>query len=183
MSHASDRNRIAIMATVMYHIPERQDYLLGESYIALLAAPIPKWIWPEKEVVFRWRDSSIAGTLAEIPGPTPMPSVLYANFSWIGALIGMFLWGLFQRGMYEWLSEERTDKNRALLYATMVMTIVPSNLSLAMALQYVLPIWLILRFAGRPAKKQQTAISARSPGTLRLEPSRSLVRANGANNA
>jgi hypothetical protein len=151
-SYASDRNRIAVQATVMFYIPERNDYLLGESYLALLAAPIPKWIWPEKDAIFRWRDSAIVGTLHGIPGPTQIHGVMYANFGWIGAAVGMFLWGLFQRGLYDWLLEARTDGNRALLYASMLLYLAPSNLALAMALQYVLPIWVILKFAGRPPR-------------------------------
>ena len=78
-----------------------------------------------------------------------MHDVLYANFSWMGVVIGMFLWGVFQRGMYEWLLEGRQDKNRALLYSGMVLYIAPSTIALANAMQYVLPIWLIIKYCGR----------------------------------
>lgn len=167
-AYASDRNRISVLATVMYYIPDRQDYFLGESYLALLAAPIPKWIWPEKETFFKWRDSAIVGNLHGIPAPTPIHGVLYANFSWAGVGIGMFLWGLFQRGLYQWLQENRQDKSRALLYSGMVLYLAPSSLALASTLQYVVPIWLIIKFAGRrprPAALPRPELVARGAAT------------------
>ena len=149
LSFASDRNRLSVLGAVMHYIPERRDYLMGESYVALFAAPIPKWIWPEKDDYFKWRDSAIAGNLHGIPGPTPMQGVFYANFSWIGVAVGMFLWGLFQRGLYEWLLKDQFDKNAALLYSGMVLYLAPSNLAMASTLQYVVPMWIIIKFAGR----------------------------------
>jgi hypothetical protein len=165
-AYSNDRNRIPILATVMYYFPERQDWLMGDSYVALLAAPIPKWVWPEKDVIFRWRDTGIVGYLHDIPGPVQMQGVLYANFAWIGAAVGMFLWGMFQRGMYDWLLKARDDPSRALLYATMVLYVAPSNLALAMALQYVLPIGLILWFIGVRRASPGEASDAEAPPAL-----------------
>jgi len=169
LAYASDRNRIAVLAAVMYYVPERQDYFLGESYVALLAAPIPKWIWPEKQDYFKWRDSAIAGTLHGIPAPTPIQGVLYANFSWTGVVIGMFLWGLFQRGLYEWLLERRKDRDRALLYSGMVLYLAPSSLALASTLQYVVPVWFIIKFAGR-RRGVDGATSTSQPSQLGSKP-------------
>ena len=167
-AYAGDRNRLSVLATVMYYVPDRQDYFLGESYVALLAAPIPKWIWPEKQDYFKWRDASIVGNLHGIPAPVPIHGVLYANFSWAGVAIGMFLWGLFQRGLYQWLQESRKDKSRALLYSGMVLYLAPSSLALASTLQYVVPIWLIIKFAGRrprPAALPRRDVVARGATT------------------
>jgi hypothetical protein len=160
-AYSNDRNRIPILATVIYYIPERQDYLWGASYLALLGAPIPKWIWPEKQEVFKWRDTAIAGILHEIPGPVQMQGVLYANFSWLGAGIGMFLWGLFHRGMYEWLLARKGDPSRVLLYSTMLLYLAPSSLAMSMVLQYVVPIWLILMFVKRRQVREQRVLGSR----------------------
>jgi hypothetical protein len=148
-SYASDRNRLPVIATVMFYIPDRQDYLLGQSFVALLAAPIPKWIWPGKVDYFKWRDSALVGNLHGIPAPTPLQGVLYANFSWLGAAIGMFFWGAFQRGLYEWLLINRKDVNQAMLYAAFALYFAPSSLAIASALQYIVPTWLIIMFVAR----------------------------------
>lgn len=167
-SYASDRNRIPVLATVLFYIPERQDYLLGQSFVALLAAPIPKWIWPEKVDYFKWRDSAIVGNLHGIPAPTPLPGVLYANFSWIGTAVGMFLWGLFQRGLYEWLAAHRKDRNQAMLYAAFALYFSPSSLALASALQYILPTWLIIKFVA-PRSGPRPALLVARPAPSAVE--------------
>ena len=77
-----------------------------------------------------WSDAGIVVRLRGIPGPTPMQGVLYANFSWTGVVVGMFLWGLFQRGMYEWLLEGHKDKNRAVMYSGMVLYVAPATIAL-----------------------------------------------------
>lgn len=168
-SYASDRNRLPVIATVMFYIPDRQDYLLGQSFAALIAAPIPKWIWPGKQDYFKWRDSALVGNLHGIPAPTPLNGVLYANFSWVGAAIGMFLWGLFHRGLYEWLLRNRKDKNQAMLYSALVLYFSPSSLAMASVLQYVLPTWLIIRFVAkrmhRPALTPTPALAPRQPAS------------------
>jgi hypothetical protein len=87
--HEAERQRFSSLAVVFQHFPERHDYLLGRSWLALLVSPVPRWLWPEKGEYFRWRDSAIVWNLVGAPMPTSYVGALYANFSWLGICLGM----------------------------------------------------------------------------------------------
>src|SRR5207244_4064473 len=123
-------------------------YLLGESWLALAVAPIPRWLWPEKSEFFYWTDTRIAFNVTGIHAPTPFVGILYANLSWFGILVGMFVYGLFHRALYEWLRRHPRDQNVVLMYALVLMYFAPTLLGISAALQYLVPVWLILRFVG-----------------------------------
>ena len=89
--------------------------------------------------------------------------------------------GQFQRGLYHWLLKAGDDPSRVLLYATMVLYVAPSNLAFAMMLQYVLPIWVILRFIGtRAAPTAEDPHRPASQGTPTARPAPALTVAVGA---
>ena len=76
-------------------IVRHQDYLLGESFLMFLVAPIPRVLWPEKPNVrigpyvaqeildFRNRSGAPPSGIGEF----------YINFGWLGVLVGMFMLG------------------------------------------------------------------------------------------
>jgi hypothetical protein len=88
-----------LLAAALTHTPAMQPYAMGESYLNILVAIVPRILWPDKpfqaggnEFVSRytgiWFDQSTSvGTnyLFE----------LYVNFGTPGVLIGMFLLGLW----------------------------------------------------------------------------------------
>jgi len=147
--HESERRRIDAVASIVYYFPEREDYLYGESWLAFLVVPIPRWLWPEKREWTRWADNAIPFEIIGLQAPAPLPAVLYANFSWIGILVGMFLFGIFHRGLYDWLLQAPDDPNVVLLYSTTLLYFGPSLMGISTTLQYVLPLWLVVRFIGR----------------------------------
>jgi hypothetical protein len=147
--HETERQRFGVLAVVMNEFPEHRDYLLGQSWLAFLTLPIPRWLWPEKGQYFEWRDSAIVYTIAGVPSPTPYVGVLYANLSWIGVALGMFAFGVFHRALYEWLQLHARDRNVVLLYALILHNFTPTLLAVSASLATVVPVWIILRMVGR----------------------------------
>lgn len=82
--------------------------------------------------------------LISAPIPTPLPGLLYANFSWAGVALGMFLWGMFHRGLYAWVCQHPRDPNVVVLYVLLLLFFYPTFLGISASLQYVVPAWLTL---------------------------------------
>lgn len=156
-AHETDRARFGAAALVMKEFPAHHDYLMGESWLALLVLPVPRWIWPEKSQYFRWRDTGIVSRLGGGPIPSSFEMTLYANFGWIGIAAGMLLFGAFHRGLYEWLLSARKNRSAVLLYAMWLVFFGPTTLGMSSALQYVVPAWLLVRWMGRPAASRRRA--------------------------
>lgn len=146
VEHDDDRLRVAATAVVFDYFPDKKDYLMGESWGPALTAFIPRWLWPEKHLLFLWRDSNIILMICEAPVPVGYLALLYANFSWIGIVLGMAAWGAYQRGMYEWLVRSNGDRGVVLLYSCLVVYFGPTMLQLSATIGYVVPVWVVLRF-------------------------------------
>lgn len=152
-----EREALSVVALVLYQIPRNYPYLLGESWLALLVAPIPRWLWPEKSQYFRWRDNSLVYELGGGLNPSPLQVLLFANFSWLGMIIGMLLWGSFHRGLYLWLQRHQSNKSAVIMFQMLLFFFVPTVSGMNTVFQYVLPIWLILKFIARAPKATATA--------------------------
>jgi len=150
-AHEGERQRFSSLALIMREFPEAHPYLMGQSWASIVVAPIPRWLWPDKVEHFPWQDDRIIFQLVGTPTPPPFVGTLYANLSWIGIVIGTLLLGAVHRGLYEWFQEGNGDQNVVLLYALFLVYFGPSTLNVSMTMQYVIPMWLILRFIGRRA--------------------------------
>jgi hypothetical protein len=148
-AYESDRGRMEALAVVFHSFPDRKEYLWGASWFGFLLTPIPRWVWPEKVEYIKWADHGIVYQLTGAPIPVQFHGALFANFSWLGVGVGMALWGLFQRAMYEWLQRDPRDRNKVILYSSMLVLIAPSVLIVMNLLQFVVPLWLIVRFLDR----------------------------------
>ena len=173
VDHEDDRARLAAMAVVFHFFPERVDYALGGSWGPLLTAPIPRWLWPEKGKLFVWRDTNIVLELVGAPIPVPFMGVLYANFGWLGIVAGMMLWGMFQRGLYEWLLANQKDRGTVVLYSFIVVYFTPTMLQLSGTIGFVLPLWVALKFMRKKQLAKKGALPLRaSPRPAGLLPAR-----------
>jgi hypothetical protein len=159
-AHEGDRGRLEALGVVFHNFPERKDYLWGASWVGLLLAPIPRWVWPKKVEYIVWADHGIVYQLAGAPIPVHFHGALYANFSWLGVCVGMALWGIFQRAMYEWLLRDPSDRNKVILYSSMLVLIAPSTLIVMNLLQFVVPLWIIVRFLDRRLFQRKQAVLA-----------------------
>ena len=138
-AHEQDRQRLAAMATVLHAFPQRKDYLMGESWIGLTVAFVPRWLWPAKREFITWADTGIVYQLTGAPIPSNFISTLYANFSWAGIAVGTALWGAFHRLLYNWLLRDTGERAVVLIYSMTVIYFGPTLLQVALAMQFVLP--------------------------------------------
>lgn len=146
VEHEDDRLRFSAMAVLFHYFPDRRDYVLGESWAMLAVWFVPRWFWPEKAKTFVWRDTNIVPELTGVSVPTTFLGLLYVNFSWVGIVLGMGFWGMFQRGLYEWLVRNQKDKNVVLIYSLTVMYFQPTTIQMAAAVGYLLPAYVAIRF-------------------------------------
>ncbi|MEZ4294130.1 MAG: hypothetical protein R3B70_04070 [Polyangiaceae bacterium] len=170
VEHEDDRARFAAMAVLFHYFPDRRDYLMGESWGAVLVAFVPRWLWPEKGKAFIWRDTNIIPQLVGAPVPVTYLGLLYANFSWVGIVLGMSAWGAFQRGLYEWLLRNQKDKNVVLLYSLGVMYFAPTMIQLSAAISYLLPVYVFIVFMGKRASKLRAGKEPRARAELPAAP-------------
>jgi hypothetical protein len=150
--HEDDRARLQVLGVVLYYFPERQPYLLGESYTALSVSWIPLWVWPDKTKAFDWIGTRIVRRLVGLPAPVPFHAELYANFSWLGVIIGMALFGAFHRGLSRYRESSPNDIGVALIYTVIVTSFTPTNLGISSTAQYLLPLWLMIYFVSQPER-------------------------------
>lgn len=147
-AHEGDRNRLSTLGVIYYYFPEKQEFLLGQSWFGLIALPIPRWIWADKAKSFVWRDTNIVPELVGAPVPTPFHGVLYANFSWFGVVLGMLGWGLFHRRLYEWTMAAHGDKSVIVLYANTLFIFGPTLFAFSFLTQFMVPLAAIIVFVG-----------------------------------
>jgi hypothetical protein len=152
----AERESLAVIALIVHRIPEYQPYLLGESWLGLAVALVPRWVWPEKADHFVWRDTRLVRELGGGPNPTPLAALLYANFSWIGVVLGMFLWGSFHGGLYAWLTRNTGDRSVVILYLMLLLFFAPVPSGVSVALQFVVPVWIALRFVSQQPRAGTT---------------------------
>ncbi len=143
--HATDRARLTAQAAVLYYFPEKRNYLLGESWEPLATLLIPKWLWPEKHDGELWTDTRIVPRLIGVLVPVSFPTMLYANFSWIGVFVCMYLWGMFHANLYAWHTSANVPAT-AMLYVLTLVVFTPTFLGISGALQFIVPMLLLLYF-------------------------------------
>ncbi len=161
--HEKDRNRLSTLCVVFHTFPDRHDYLLGESWLALASAPIPRWLWPDKKYSFVWRETYMMVHLRGKQVPVPYVGLLYANFSWVGIVLGMAMSGVFHRALYDWMRQSGKDKSVVLIYANLMLVASPTLFALQNVIQYALPLYIFIRLVGMrvPASKVAPALRAR----------------------
>lgn len=148
--HESERQRFSSVVLIAKEFPETVPYLMGESWVGVVALFVPRWLWPEKVEHFEWMDHRIIRNLVGANTPANYMAVFYANLSWLGVILGPLLYGLFHRGLYEWLRRSGRDRNTILLYSLFLVYFAPSMLNLSASIQYILPAWLMLKLVSRP---------------------------------
>jgi hypothetical protein len=167
-THETDRQRLTVLGVIMHTFPDHHDYLLGESYYGLVAALVPRWVWPDKGKYFQWRDTMIVSNLTGLPAPTPMQGVLFANFSWAGVVLGMALFGAFHRSLYRYLEQAQGDPGTALIYVVTLGSFNLTLLGVSQALQWVVPIIVLVKLVSR--KHAPRSEAAPVPASVVLPP-------------
>lgn len=152
-SYEAERQHMTVYAAIMHFFPDEREYLMGESWSAVLVALVPRWLWADKADFAPWRETRIIYNLLAIPAPTPYPALLYANFSWPGVFLGMFLFGFIHRGLAEWRKRAPSDANTNLVYVLLLTTFSPTAFGISTMLQFALPAVVALYFMMTPRRR------------------------------
>jgi len=159
-----NRNLLDVSKTahIVNSIPEKMPFEHGETFLALLYAPVPRTVWPDKPALSIGKDIShhIYGysqrTLAGIP--PGMPAELYLNFGYPGILIGFLLVGILLKKLFNSFQfDGPVNKNRIVLYVVIVVSITITlfgssiNQAILAVLQAYIPLYAGLKYITKKA--------------------------------
>ena len=107
-------------AHILDAVPEREGYQFGSTLVSWVFAPIPRTLWLEKPII---RPGQIIGQViyegqfVKTGVPPGFIAELYWNFGYPGVVIGMFLFGVWLRFVYNTFRPHfRENRNALLLY-------------------------------------------------------------------
>lgn len=94
---AIDKTSLVVLKTI-----EKNLYLFGQSFVAIIYAPIPRVLWSEKPRVRvgPWVAKEIYERKNQSGVPPGLIGELFLNFAWPGVFIGMLLYGVTCRLVY-----------------------------------------------------------------------------------
>lgn len=82
-------------AVIINHTSENKTYLLGESFINFIYAPVPRILWPEKPniKIGPYVAQEVLGFYNRSGAPPGGIGEFYLNFGWAGVVIGSIILG------------------------------------------------------------------------------------------
>ena len=154
-----NRNLLDVSKTahIINSVPEKMPFEHGETFLALLYAPVPRTVWPDKPAlsvgkdiahqVYGYSQKNLAGI------PPGMPAELYLNFGYPGILLGFFLVGILLKKLFNSFQfDGPVIKNRIVLYVVIVVSITITlfgssiNQAVLAILQAYIPLYLGLKY-------------------------------------
>ena len=154
---------ISRTSAIISRVPANTDHLHGLSYLALVTAPIPKAMWPEKPnpSMGPWVRSEVFGIWARNNGwPPNVIGEAYINFGYLGLLIMPLLIGSGIKLVYNSFAPLiRVNPVAALIYTSIFWPLGISFIQLNFAqgvsitLQPAISIILFILLATRRARK------------------------------
>ena len=150
-------------SAIMDRVPETSPYLAGDSYLALLAAPIPRSMWLDKPQISlgRYVKSEVFGEDVRAGGwPSGLVAEGWMNFGWLGLILPLFLFGALLRTVYETCRPLLgVSFPVTLLYSVMIWRLGFGTIGLNFAqgitqtLFYLAPMLVLLLIARAPAPR------------------------------
>lgn len=132
---------------ILERVPDEVGLLYGETYLAVLTMPVPRWLWPDKPGL-------VGGRVGQIffnqTGGVP-PGVIgeaYWNFHIAGVLIVFLLLGIFHQWLAALLCRYGREPAAILLYVLILYTFSPTSSGLIGWLVMLAPVLLMLRLFG-----------------------------------
>lgn len=150
-------------AHILDAVPEEVEFRYGETLFTWLVAPIPRALWPQKPAIGAGKDlgPTVFGTPRSTGVPPGIVAELYLNLGMPGIFVGLALFGLFLRSLYETFRPHLAIPGAALLY-TLLSTRLTLDLmatqisgSMAKLLQEAVPIVLALAVISRRADQKR----------------------------
>jgi hypothetical protein len=125
--HDADAEMVLALSAALTAIPEDLSYRYGGATLGnLLARPVPRELWPEKPLP---PSAEVVATIwpQHYPALNPAFSPLLA-FYWdlgiLGVAVGMALFGLLTRTLYEWFRLHQNAFAAQLLFAASIWLVV-----------------------------------------------------------
>lgn len=120
-SFANDLDLYQGYLAIVDAIPRQHDYFWGSSLAYLFIQPIPRSLWPDKPA------APVVTIIDVILGPDAVtagiayPNVgeFYANFGVVGIVVGMWLFGLLARVLYEYVGQHNDNDWARIIYSLM----------------------------------------------------------------
>jgi oligosaccharide repeat unit polymerase len=104
------------LARTLDYFPARAGFLDGYSFYGVIANPVPRALWPGKPIGVGKLASLLYDGNPQNSIGLSLPGELYANFGYVGSLLGMFLFGLLAAAVYSWYMRQRGDPVALVIY-------------------------------------------------------------------
>lgn len=104
------------LARTLDYFPARAGFLDGYSFFGVIANPVPRALWPGKPIGVGKLASILYDGNPHNSIGLSLPGELYANFGYVGSLLGMFLFGLLTAGIYAWYMRQRGNPAALVVY-------------------------------------------------------------------
>lgn len=115
---------VAKTCHIINAVPEKMDYRYGEMLYGWMAAPIPRSAWPNKPM---WAErgvfinTHVFGDRGGISGVPPgLVAELYWNFGIVGTWIGLFLFGVLLKQLFNAFRPHTQNPTSLLIYILIV---------------------------------------------------------------
>ncbi|MDF1563935.1 MAG: O-antigen ligase [Deltaproteobacteria bacterium] len=150
---------VAKTALIVESVPERIDFLYGESFLLWILAPIPRVLWPAKPGVRigRYVATEIYRRENQSGVPPGIIAEFYLNFGWFGIVAGLLLLGMLVQAFYRALVlVPEPTPHGVLLYSivalALTLTAMASDFTgtISSLGQYLVPLGLAHWFVTRP---------------------------------
>jgi hypothetical protein len=169
--HGEDSEMVPVFAAALTVIPSRLHYRYGRAVLGdLVTRPIPRQLWEGKPRPVE--DQVVGAVWPKLTGrfqPAFTPLLFfYWDFGVAGVIVGMGIFGLACRTLYEWFLRHRTNLSAQLIFAAALWLIVgavrndPVS-SIVYACFFVLPLVLLQRLTGAPFHVAQTRVGRARP--------------------
>lgn len=155
-------------AHILDAVPEEMGFRHGETFFTWLVAPIPRELWPQKPALGAAKELGqvVFGTPHLSGVPPGIIAELYLNLGMPGVFVGLGLFGLFLRWLYETFRPRLNVPAVALVYTLLstrlTLDLMATQVSGCMSklLQEMIPIVIALAvISHRPDRKRSPTAS------------------------
>lgn len=136
---------------IIAKVPNEEELLYGQSYLAILAAPIPSAIWPNKPEAGGKLVSTVffSNPLSGVP-PGSVGEAFW-NFHLIGVIFVFLVWGMFLKCLTHFYRVNANNESHLVLYVMTILLLAPNGTAYYDWLFMFVPALLfVLFFAGLP---------------------------------
>jgi hypothetical protein len=160
-----------LLADVIRRTPDEVPYWGGETYLSLVGAFVPRFLWPDKPTkelgqAFGHRYGYIGARDSNTAINLPILVEFYVNFGMAGIALGMFLVGMIYRLVEHAVNRPGQDDVYSLAGIVLMipLTNIESDFSLGFGglILNGLALWFVLRLIGQPASRRPSASIAYS---------------------